>query len=82
MVKDGSKINIRREKISPIKAIEIIKKCGGLAVLAHPHPIDEEVDSRIIGKISRDSYISNLIDAGLDGIESCYTCSRANYKGN
>ena len=82
MVKDDPKINIRREKISPIKAIEIIKKCGGLAVLAHPYLIDEEVDSRIIGKMSRDSYINNLIDAGLDGIESCYTYSKTTYKGD
>ena len=82
MVRDNPKLNIGREKINPLKAIEIIKKCGGLAVLAHPYLIDEEVDSRIIGKISRDSYINNLIDSGLDGIESCYTYSKTTYKGD
>ena len=82
MVRDDPGLNIGREKISPIGAIGIIKKCGGLAVLAHPYLIDEEVDSRIIGKMSRDSYINNLIDSGLDGIESCYTYSKTTYKGD
>jgi len=82
MVRDDPKLNIGREKINPVKAIEIIKKCGGLAVLAHPYLIDEEVDSKIIGRMSRDSYINNLIDSGLDGIESCYTYSKTTYKGN
>lgn len=82
MVRDNPKLNIGREKISPVKALEVIKKCGGLAVLAHPYLIDEEVDSRIIGKMSRDSYIKNLINSGLDGIESCYTYSKTTYKGD
>ena len=82
IVRDDTKLNIRRNKISPLKAIEIINKCGGLSVLSHPYLIDEEVDSKIIGKMSRDDYINSLIDFGLDGIESCYTYSKTTYKGS
>ena len=53
-----------------------------LTGIAHPYLIDEEVDSRIIGKMSRDSYINSLIDSRLDGIESCYTYSKTTYKGD
>jgi len=82
MVRGDPKLNIGRKKISPLRAIEIIKKCGGLAVLAHPYLIDEKVNSRVIGEVSRDKYIDTLIDAGLDGIESCYTYSKTTYKGD
>jgi len=82
MVRGDPKLNIGREKISPLRAIEIIKKCGGLTVLAHPYLIDEEVDSKVIGKVCRDKYIDTLIDSGLDGIESCYTYNKTTYKGN
>ncbi len=59
-----------------------ILSATSLTGTAYPYSIDEEVDSRIIGKMSRDSYIDNLIDSGLDGIESCYTYSKTTYKGN
>jgi len=68
IVRGNPRLNIGREKINSLKAIEIIKKCGGLAVLAHPYLIDEEVDSRIIGKMSRNSYINNLIDSDLTAL--------------
>ncbi len=51
LVRGDPKLNIGREKISPLKAIKIIKKCRGLAVLAHPYLIDKEVYSKIIGKV-------------------------------
>ena len=81
LVKENSKLNIKRDKISPLKAIEIIKNCEGMAILAHPYLIDEKVESKIIGKVSRDKYIDILIDSGLDGIESCYTYDKTTYKG-
>lgn len=82
LVRDNPELNVKREKISPIKAIELIKKCRGLAVLAHPYLIDEEVNSKELGDVSRDEYIEKLIEAGLDGMESCYTYSKTTYKGD
>jgi 3',5'-nucleoside bisphosphate phosphatase len=81
MVRDDPDLNVRREKISPLEAIDLIHECGGLAVLAHPYLIDGTVSSRITGEISRDGYIQKLLDRGLDGIESCYTYDKTTYKG-
>jgi predicted metal-dependent phosphoesterase TrpH len=81
-VRDGPGFNIRRKKINPLKAIEIIKLAGGLSVLAHPYLIDENLYSEDINCENRKRYIENLIDAGLDGIESCYTYSKTTYKGS
>lgn len=81
-IRDNPALNVRREKISPLAAIELIKKCGGLAVLAHPYLIDEEVNSKELGSVFRDEYIDKLIEAGLDGIESCYTYNKTTYKGS
>ncbi len=81
MVRDDPDLNIRREKISPLEAIDLIHQCKGLAVLAHPYLIDGTVRSRIMGEMSRDLYIQKLLDRGLDGIESCYTYDKTTYKG-
>jgi 3',5'-nucleoside bisphosphate phosphatase len=81
-VRDDPVFNIRRKKINPLKAIEIIKLAGGLSVLAHPYLIDEDLRSEDTHCGSRERYIENLIDAGLDGIESCYTYSKTTYKGS
>ncbi len=81
-VRDNPEFNIRRNKINPLKAIEIIKLAGGLSVLAHPYLIDESIYSKDIHCDNRESYIENLINAGLDGIESCYTYSKTTYKGS
>ena len=81
-VRDNPGFNIRRKKINPLKAIKIIKQAGGLSVLAHPYLIDENLYSEDIDYDNRERYIENLIDAGLDGIESCYTYSKTTYKGS
>jgi len=82
LVRDNPELNIRREKINPIEAIKLIKKLNGIAVLAHPYLIDENVNSKILGRISRDAYIEELIKNGLDGIESMYTYNKTSYKGS
>jgi len=82
LVRDNPELNIRREKISQIEAIRLIKKLNGIAVLAHPYLIDENVNSRIFGRISRDSYIEELLKNGLNGIESVYTYNKTSYKGS
>jgi len=82
LVRDDPGLNVKREKISPWEGISIIKKCGGLAVLAHPYLIDEIVFSGFTGEASREEYIGWLIGCGLDGIESCYTYNKTTYKGD
>ncbi|HBG16680.1 MAG TPA: PHP domain-containing protein, partial [Firmicutes bacterium] len=42
-VQNDPELNIRREKIDPLYAIEMIHDCGGLAFLAHPYLIEEIV---------------------------------------
>ncbi len=81
-VRDNPGFNIRRKKINPLKAIEIIKLAGGLSVLAHPYLIDENLYSEDIVCDNRERYIKKLIEAGLDGIESCYTYGKTTYKGS
>jgi predicted metal-dependent phosphoesterase TrpH len=82
IVRDNPNLNIKREKISPLDAISLIKKLNGIAVLAHPYLIDEEVNSKVFNsKLTRDEYIAELIAAGLDGIESMYTYNKTSYKG-
>jgi 3',5'-nucleoside bisphosphate phosphatase len=81
LVRDNPVLNVRREKISPVDAIGIIKKLKGLAVLAHPYLIDDNVNSKLFGSISRNDYIGELIKNGLDGIESMYTYNKTSYKG-
>lgn len=81
MVRDNPAYNVKREKIEPIRAIDIIHEAGGIAILAHPYLIDEIVEKNRI-KTTRWEYIENLIKSGLDGIEAAYTYSKTSYKGN
>lgn len=80
LVRDNPVYNIRREKIDPLDAIHIIRAAGGVAILAHPHLIDETVEKNG-EKISRRDYIERLIAAGLMGIEAAYPYDKTSYKG-
>lgn len=79
MVRDNPAFSVKREKIDPVRAIEIIRQSGGLAILAHPYLIDEEITDGTA--MSRERYIDRLIAAGLSGIEACYTYHKTSYKG-
>ena len=81
LVRDDPALNVRRRKIDPVDAIRLIHTCGGIAVLAHPYLIDEEVCPEGKGGIRREAYIDRLIGAGLDGIEAAYTYDKTSYKG-
>jgi predicted metal-dependent phosphoesterase TrpH len=52
--------NVPRHRLTPIEAIEVIRRAGGVAVFAHP------------GLADRDAMIPALVDAGLGGIETYY----------
>ena len=81
LVRDNPEYNVKREKIAPSYAIQVIHTAGGLAVLAHPYLIDEVV-KKGDRQYTRKEYIQQLIDAGLDGIEGAYTYSKTSYKGS
>ncbi|SHM25484.1 hypothetical protein SAMN05660826_00555 [Caldanaerovirga acetigignens] len=82
LVRDDPELNVRRKKISPFDAIDLIKACGGTAVLAHPFLIDEVITYPDGRNLTRKEYIDRLVKHGLDGIEACYTYSKTSYKGS
>lgn len=51
---------VPRYKFTPLEAMSLIHKCGGLAVLAHP------------GVIGDQSLVSDIISMGVDGLEVYY----------
>ncbi len=80
MVKNTKRYQIQRRKPDPVYVIKEVKRMGGVTVMAHPFLINEPVVTG--GKsMNRSTYIERLIDAGLDGIESCYTYDKTSYSG-
>ncbi|MCR5501998.1 MAG: HAD-IIB family hydrolase [Lachnospiraceae bacterium] len=63
---DGRPCYIRRRNISPMRAVEIIRKAGGFPVLAHP-VLCHMSSSRL------DTLVGRLTAAGLMGIEAVYS---------
>ncbi len=63
---DGCRCHVPREKISPQKAIELIRLAGGISVLAHPI-LYHLSDSRLRG------LIEDCVSCGLLGIEALYS---------
>jgi len=81
MVRDNPSLNVPRRKIDPCDAIAIVHRAGGMAILAHPYLIDEWIETAGQPVRSREAYIRQLIDAGLDGIEASYSYDKTTYKG-
>lgn len=82
MIKNNPIYNIRRDKIDPIEAVNIIHKTGGIAILAHPYLINSVVEKDNI-KLDRREYIDYLIKySKLDGIEASYNYSKTSYEGH
>jgi hypothetical protein len=82
LVRDNPELNIPRRKIDSVACIDLIHRCGGLAILAHPYLIDEAVSMPGEPTIRREAYIDRLVAAGLDGIEVRYTYDKTAYKGS
>lgn len=79
-VKRSKDLSIHREKPAAVDVIHEIHRQGGIAILAHPYLVEEEVDDR--GQtISRKDFIEQLIFEGLDGIEGRYPYDKTSYKG-
>lgn len=81
LVQGSPALNVQRRKIEPVAAINLIHKCGGIAVLAHPYLIGEYIERPGEKKCSRYEYVMKLFDAGLDGIEIRYPYDKTSYKG-
>lgn len=56
----GGPASVPRRRLAPAEAVAVIRRAGGVPVLAHP------------GVAGRDDLIPGLIDAGLMGIETYY----------
>jgi predicted metal-dependent phosphoesterase TrpH len=52
--------NVPRRRLTPVEAVQVIRRAGGVPVLAHP------------GLARRDEMIPELVEAGLAGIETYY----------
>jgi 3',5'-nucleoside bisphosphate phosphatase len=79
-VKEHTDLSIQREKPNPVEIIRSIHELDGIVILAHPYLIEENfvLSDR---KYTRDEYIKELIDAGLDGLEIQYSYDKTSYTG-
>ncbi len=78
MIKNTPRYSIKRRKPDPLKVIKEVHRTGGIVIDAHPFLINEPVMSKD-GEITRYEYIERMIEAGLDGIEACYTYDKTSY---
>ncbi|MCU0488304.1 MAG: PHP domain-containing protein [Anaerolineales bacterium] len=81
LVRDNPELNVRRRKIDSVACIQLIQRCGGVAVLAHPYLIDEWIAIPGQPSMARQAFIDALVEAGLDGIEVRYTYDKTTYRG-
>jgi len=51
------------EQVHPAEVVELIRRCGGVAVWAHPFFTPEPLQER---------YLLEMVDAGLDALETAY----------
>lgn len=81
LIRNNPDFNVKREKPDAIEIINLAHESGGIAILAHPYLIDEEVTTKD-GTMTRADFINKLIDGGLDGIEASYTYDKTTYNGS
>lgn len=65
-LKRGAPAHVEKIKLSPIKAIEVITKAGGVAVAAHPYSLNYESSGGL------EQTLRDLRSVGLKGIEAYY----------
>lgn len=81
MLQANPELNAERDKPDPAETIKMLHNTGGTAILAHPYLIREEPVYRG-EKMTRLAYLDLLAQAGLDGIEACYTYGKTSYAGS
>lgn len=64
-LKEGEPCYVPNDMITPVEAVELILKCGGVPVLAHPMRLKMSLESG-------EKLVKSLKDAGLEGIEASY----------
>ncbi len=62
---DGQVAYVKRQRLTPQEGIALIRKAGGIAVLAHPIYLEEN-------GVDLDPLLNDLKKVGLDGIEGYY----------
>ncbi|MGH2692356.1 MAG: PHP domain-containing protein [Actinomycetota bacterium] len=62
LIKDGGRAYVEKHALDPVDALGLIKRAGGVAVVAHPGLHRE-------GLGVPDEVLEQMIEAGLDGIE-------------
>ena len=65
LIKDGGRAYVEKHALDPVDALSLIKRAGGLGVIAHPGLHRE-------GLGVPDTLIERLAEAGLDGIECAH----------
>jgi 3',5'-nucleoside bisphosphate phosphatase len=65
LIKDGGRAYVEKHALDPLDALRLIKRAGGVAVVAHPGLHRE-------GLGVPDDLIERLAEAGLDGIECAH----------
>ncbi|MFW6263887.1 MAG: PHP domain-containing protein, partial [Thermotogota bacterium] len=65
-LKKGAPLYMNKKRFEPKRAIELIHKAGGIAVMAHPY--QTKLDGEALDKLVRE-----LVSYGLDGIEVFYS---------
>lgn len=63
---DHAKCYIPREKVTPVMAVDLVRRCGGVPILAHP-PLYHMSEERL------DALVHELAENGLVGIEVLYS---------
>lgn len=80
-IKNDPRYQVKRKKPGAGQVIREVHRTGGIAILAHPLLVSDEVETD--GKrMSREAFIDCLIESGLDGIEACYTYDKTSYDGH
>jgi predicted metal-dependent phosphoesterase TrpH len=72
---EGGLAYFDKERLAPQRALELIDRSGGLAVLAHPVQLRCENDSQLEGRVK------DLVDLGLAGIEVIHSDHDAAWVG-
>jgi predicted metal-dependent phosphoesterase TrpH len=66
----GRPAYVERYKLEPEEAIQLVRRSGGLAVLAHPYIYDRQGEQKTGLDLKR--WLPRLRDAGLEGLEIYY----------
>jgi 3',5'-nucleoside bisphosphate phosphatase len=66
LIKDGGRAYVEKHALDPVDALALIKRAGGMGVIAHPGLHRE-------GLGVPDQLIERLAEAGLDGIEAAHS---------